>query len=150
MIIAGFGDDSLVTPSQATRNPFTRPVQATPNYVPTTPQAGFIPEFGPEFSTMLPQMPRLPVGIRNPLRSEPQGGGVPTMGLSAASLPADPSGQSSIPAGIPSPVKSAMGGRMFPPSLVMALGIMPPVCGVRTGRVSPGALVASGRKPGML
>jgi hypothetical protein len=146
MIIGSFGDDSLVTPSQATRAPFTRPVQATPNFVPTTPQTGFIPEFGPEFSTMLPQMPRIPVGIRNPLRSEPQGGGIPTMGPSANAMPADPSGQSSVPAGIPSPVKSGMGGRMFPPSLIMALGIMPPVRGVRAGRVNPMALVAAGRK----
>ncbi len=148
MIFAGFGDDSLVTPSAATRNPFVRPVQATPNYVPTTPATGFIPEFGPEFSSMLPAMPRIPVGIRNPLRSEPQGGGIPTMGPSPASLPADPSGQSSVPAGIPSPVKGSMGGRMLPPSFIMALGIMPPVRGVRAGRVNPGALVASGRKVG--
>ena len=146
MIFAGFfGDDSLVTPSAATRNPFTRPVQATPGFVPRSLDTGFVPEFGPFPSVMVPQMARLPMGIRNPLRSEPQGGGVPTAGT----LPADPSGQSSVPAGIPSPVKMHT-GRMMPPWLIQALGIMPSVRGVRAGYVNPAGIVASGRKPGMV
>jgi hypothetical protein len=144
MIIAGFaGDDSLVTPSAATRNPFTRPANATPNFVPRSFDTGFVPEFEPSPQTMMPMFPRLPIGVR----AEPQSGGVPTAS-GAATLPADPSGQSSIPAGIPSPVQGSM-GRAFPPSLIMALGIMPPVRGVRAGRVNPSSLVAGGRKPGL-
>jgi hypothetical protein len=136
------------TPSRATRDPFMRPVQATPNYVPRSLDTGFVHEFQPFPTIMLPQMPRIPLGIRSPLAAEPQSGGVPTAtGMTA--LPADPSGQASIPAGVPSPVKGSM-GRMFPPGLIMALGIMPSVRGVRSGRVSPTGLVASGRKPGSL
>jgi hypothetical protein len=147
MIIAGFaGDDtSPVTPSAATRNPFTRPASATPGYVPRSLDTGFNPEFEPFPMIMMPQMPRIPQGIRNPMASEPQSGGVPTAGA----LPADPSGQSTVPAGVPSPVKMGS-GRMMPPGLVMALGVMPSIRGVRSGRVNPGALVAGGRKPGAL
>lgn len=162
MIIAGFlgADTSPVTPtttavvaptiappvaaSVATRTPFQRPVQATSRYMPRSLDTGFIPEFEPFPSVMLPQMPRsirLPSGVRNPLASEPGSGGVPTS--------ADPSGQSTIPAGTPSPVR-LRSGRMLPPNLVMALGIMPSVRGVRSGRVNPSALIASGRKPGSL
>jgi hypothetical protein len=146
MIIAGFAgeDTSPVTPSAATRNPFTRPAQATSNYVPRSLDTGFIPEFEPFPTIMLPQMPRIPRDIHNPMASEPQGGGVPTAGL-----PADPSGQSSIPAGVPSPVKMRS-GRMMPPGLIMALGIMPSVRGVRSGRVDPTAMIKSGRSPGAL
>jgi hypothetical protein len=133
----------LVTPSAATRTPFTRPVQATSNFVPRSLDTGFIPEFEPFPLVMLPQMPRLPRGMHNPLASEPQSGGVPTAGT----LPADPSGQSSVPAGVPSPVKMHA-GRMMPPGLIMALGIMPSISGVRGGHVNPTTLVARGRKPG--
>lgn len=127
MIIAGFlgADTSPVTPtttavvaptiappvaaSVATRTPFQRPVQATSRYMPRSLDTGFIPEFEPFPSVMLPQMPRsirLPSGVRNPLASEPGSGGVPTS--------ADPSGQSTIPAGTPSPVR-LRSGRMLPP-----------------------------------
>ena len=147
MIFAGFlGDDSIVTPSQETRNPFTRPAQATANYVPRSLDTGFKPEFEPFPMVMNPQMPRLPQGIRNPLAAEPQAGGVPTAG---DALPADPSGQSSIPSSVPSPVKMR-GGRMMPPHMLMALGIMPGIRGVRSGRNNPAALVASGRNPGTM
>jgi len=134
-----------VAATNATRTPFTRPAQARANFVPRSIDTGFIPEFEPFPMIMLPQMPRVPQGIRNPLASEPQGGGVPTAGT----LPADASGQSSIPAGVPSPVKMRS-GRMMPPGLVMALGIMPPVRGVRSGHVNPSRLVAAGRKPGSM
>lgn len=144
MIFAGFGE-SPVSPSQATRAPFTRPVQATSNFVPRSPDTGFVSEFSPFPGVLNPYMGHLPVGIRQPLAAEPQGGGVPTAGT----LPADPSGQSSIPAGIPSPVRASM-GRSMPPGLLMALGIMPPIRGVRSGRNNPGAIVASGRNPGSM
>jgi hypothetical protein len=154
MIIAGFaGEDTVpaaaaaaitppVAPSAATRAPFTRPPQARSNFVPRSLDTGFIPEFEPFPSIMFPQMPRIPQGIHNPMASEPQSGGVPTAGA----LPADPSGQSSVPAGTPSPVKMRS-GRMMPPGLVMALGVMPSIRGVRSGRVNPTAMVATGRKP---
>ena len=136
---------ALPTGSRAERDPFTRPAQARSSFVPRSFDTGFIPEFSPFPSVMLPQMVRSPMGIRNPLRSEPQGGGVPTAGT----LPADPSGQSSVPAGVPSPVKMRP-GRMMPPWLVQATGLMPSIRGVRTGHVNPTALVAGGRKPGMV
>jgi hypothetical protein len=152
MIIAGFmgentapGVAPTITPpvaaSNATRAPFTRPPQARANFVPRSLDTGFIPEFEVFPTVMLPQMPRIPQGIRNPLASEPQSGGVPTMG------PAMP--QAAGPAGVSSPIKMRS-GFMFPPGLVQALGIMPPIRGVRAGRVNPGAMVAAGRKPGMV
>jgi hypothetical protein len=110
--------------------------------MPRSLDTGFIPEFEPFPTIMLPQMPRIPQGIRNPMAAEPGSGGVPT----ASGLPADPSGQSSLPAGVPSPIKMRS-GRMLPPALVMALGVMPSIQGVRSGRVNPTALVATGRKP---
>ena len=136
-----------VAASNATRAPFTRPSQATANFMPRSLDTGFIPEFETFPMVMLPQMPRVPQGVRNPndAGAELRTGGAPTAG----DRPADASGQSSLPAGVPSPVKMRS-GRMFPPSLIMALGIMPPVRGVRTGRVNPSQLIAAGRKPGMV
>jgi hypothetical protein len=134
-----------VVPSAATRTPFTRPAQANPNFVPRSLDTGFIPEFETFPMVMLPQMPRVPQGIRDLHAGQAQAGGVPTAGA----LPADPSGQSSVPAGTPSPVKMRS-GRMMPPGLVMALGIMPSIRGVRSGRVNPSAMVATGRKLGAL
>jgi hypothetical protein len=147
---------NLVTPSAATRNPFTRPVQATHKFVPSSLHTAFIPEFQPFPTVMLPMLPRstrLPAGVHQPMAAEPQPGGAPTMGGffgadAPGALPADPSGQSSVPPSIPSPVKMS-GGRMMPPGLIMALGIMPQIRGVRTRHVNPSALVSGGRKVGL-
>lgn len=124
-----------VAVSQATRNPFQRPPGGRRGSVPQMLRTQFVPEFDPFPSIMHFPGPRLPMGIHNPRRAEP-GFETPR---------ADPSGQSSIPASIPSPVK--MNARTMPPGLVMALGIMPPVRGVRAGRNDPSALVAGGRGP---
>lgn len=134
--------------SRATRDPFRRPAAARPNFVPRSLDTGFIPEFEPFPSIMVsPFFPRLPLGVRSQLAAEPQSGGVPTA-TGTMPLPADPSGQASIPRGIPSPVKGSM-GRMFPPGLIQRLGIMPPIRGVRAGRVNPTSWVAAGRKPAL-
>jgi hypothetical protein len=126
-----------VAPSQETRAPFTRPPEATPGFVPRSLQTAFLPEFGPFPSVMqTPLATGLPLGVRNPMRSGP----------GALTPQADPSGQSSVPASVPSPVK-VKAGRMMPPGLIMALGIMPSVRGVRGGHVNPAAIVAAGRKP---
>jgi hypothetical protein len=109
--------------------------------MPRSLDTGFIPEFGPFPSVMLPMMPgsiRLPAGVRNPLASEPGSGGVPT-----TTAPAE---QSTVPAGTPAPVR-LRSGRLLPPHVVMALGIMPGIRGIRTGRVSPTKLVSAGRRP---
>jgi len=126
-----------VVPSQETRNPFARPAAGRRGFIPQSLATQFVPEFEP-FPTIMHWRggQRLPRGIRNPPRSEP----------GAETPRADPSGQSSIPASVPSPVKMKA-GRMMPPGLVMALGIMPPVRGVRANRVNPLALVAAGRNP---
>lgn len=138
MIIADFLGESPVKVSQATRTPFQRPAEARGSFIPRSPTTGFIPEFGPFPAVMPPTMVQsLPVGVHNPLRSDP-GSNQP--------IAADPSGQSSLPAGVPAPVK-VRSGRLMPPGLIMALGIMPPIRGVRAGRVNPAALVAAGRVP---
>jgi hypothetical protein len=138
----------LVSPTRAARDPFKRPASASSNFVPRSLNTGFIPEFEP-FPAIMPSpfFPRAPRGIHVSRHAEPQSGGVP-MATGATTLPADPSRQSSIPAGVPSPVKGSM-GRMFPPGLIQALGIMPPIRGVRAGRVNPGTVVAAGRKPAL-
>jgi hypothetical protein len=145
---ASMASMGVISPSRAARNPFKRPASANPNFVPQSLNTGFIPEFEP-FPSIMPSpfFPRAPQGIHVSRRAEPQSGGVPTA-TGTTTLPADPSGQSSIPAGVPSPVKGSM-GRMFPPGLIQALGIMPPIRGVRTGRVNPNTLVAAGRKPAL-
>lgn len=124
-----------VAPTQATRNPFTRPAAGRRGFVPQSLRTQFVPEFEPFPGIMHFPGARLPMGIHNSRRAEP----------GAETPRADPSGQSSIPASIPSPVK--MNARMMPPGLVMALGIMPPVRGVRASRVDPSALVTGGRGP---
>jgi hypothetical protein len=100
------------------------------------PRSGFIPEFE-TYSTMLPRMLRMPKGIALPAAAEP---GIPA-----------PAGQSTVPAaapnGLPAPVR-VRGNRMFPPHLIMALGIIPAARGVRSN-ISPDAFVAAGRKPGL-
>jgi hypothetical protein len=155
MLIASFGQTSTapaaaaaaassvtapaapVMPSQATRDPFQRPANARPGFIPQSLQTEFVPEFEAFPTVMHWRGGRgLPRGVRNPPRSEP----------GAETPRADPSGQSSLPVSVPSPVKMRA-GRMMPPGLVMALGIMPPVRGVRADRVNPLALVAAGRNP---
>lgn len=124
-----------VASTQAMRDPFQRPSNMKPGFIPRSLRTQFVPEFEPFPSIMHFPGARVPRGIALPRASEP----------GAETPRADPSGQSSLPASVPSPVK--MNARMMPPSLIMALGIMPPVRGVRSGRVNPSALVAAGRKP---
>lgn len=121
--------------TRANRDPFSRPAGGRRGFIPQSLQTQFVPEFDPFPMVMHFPGARVPRGIANPRRAEP-GFETPR---------ADPSGQSSLPASVPSPVK--MNARMLPPGLVMALGIMPPVRGVRANRVNPMALVAAGRKP---
>jgi hypothetical protein len=132
-----------VAASAATRTPFTRPSQANPNFVPRSLDTGFIPEFETFPMIMLPQMPRVPRGISNPVAAQPQSGGVPTAGDVPAAVSA------AAPAAAPAQV-TMKSGRALPFAMIQAMGIMPGVRGVRTGKVNPGALVASGRNPGTL
>jgi hypothetical protein len=125
--------------SRGTRDPFKRPAGARNALGVRNWQTGFVTEFQPFPSVMAPMMMPLQPGMRNP------SGAGPAPALPSTALPADPSGQSSVPAGVPSPVKGRV-GRLFPPSLIMAMGIMPPVRGVRMGN-NPAALIAAGRKP---
>jgi hypothetical protein len=124
-----------VASTQATRNPFQRPGNMKPGFIPKSLRTQFVPEFEPFPGIMHFPGARLPRGVMNPRASEP----------GAETPVARPEDQAGLPASIPSPVK--MNARMLPPSLIMALGIMPPVQGVRSGRVNPNMLVAAGRKP---
>jgi hypothetical protein len=131
---------NMVSSSRRARDPFKRPAGAQNALGVRSFQTGFVTEFQPFPMVMNPMMIPIQAGIRNP------GGAGPAMALpSAGNLPADPSGQASIPAGIPSPVKGQM-GRMFPPSLIMRMGITPPVRGIRSGN-SPVSFIRAGRKP---
>lgn len=127
-----------VVASRANRDPFKRPGAGQRGFIPHSLRTQFVSEFDPFPMIMHFPGARLPRGIMNPPRSDP--------GFETPK--ADPSGQSSLPASVPSPVNVT--ARMLPPGLIMALGILPPVRGVRSGRVNPSALVAGGRRPSSL
>jgi len=92
---------------------------------------------------MMPQMARIPGYIRQPLASEP--GALPPVSSEAVAAAV---AQATVQPPSAMAIKQRS-MRMLPPSLIMALGIIP---GPRTGNVrsglNPVAFVARGRKPG--
>jgi hypothetical protein len=131
--------------SEGPRVPFARPVQATAGFVPHSMDTGFV-AYDPFPLVMMPQMARIPGGVHQPLASEPGAlppvsSGVITAAVTAAQTTAQPPSATAI---------KQRSMRMLPPSLIMALGILPaPRAGnVRSG-LNPIAFVARGRTPGV-
>jgi hypothetical protein len=129
MIFGDFGEQ---------RVPFDRPAAATPGFMPRSLDTGFIPEFEPYPTVMLPQMARLPAGVHQPLTAEP--GVLPS--------PTNPTTVAATPQQAPDvKVLKQRSLRMMPIPLLMALGIFPgPRGGVRSG-LNPDRFVKGGRRP---
>lgn len=127
------------------RVPFERPAAGTAGFVPRSLDAGFIPtDVGAAMPQILmPQLVRLPAGVHQPLKAEP--GALPAQPPGAVAAAAQAVAQ---PPSATKIKKRAM--RALPPSLVMALGIMPPprAGNVRSG-LNPNAFIAKGRNPGV-
>lgn len=128
------------------RVPFSRPASGTPGFTPRSMDAGFIPtDVGAAMpQILLPQFVRLPKGVHQPAAAEP--GSLPAqapgaVAAAAAQATAQPPSATAIQ-------KRSM--QRLPLSLVMALGIIPPIRAgnVRSG-LNPSMFVAKGRNPGV-